>query len=203
MPHEGGFAIKVTEKIEDLMMTLFLPLYFTLSGLNTNLGLLDNAKTWAYLVAVTIVAFCSKFFGCAVAARLNGLVWRESFAIGALMSCKGLVELIVLNIGLQAKILSTRVFTMVSLQVMKRSRQELIPRTVRCHGACHHVCHHAAHVNVIPTVVPEEAGSVEAWRNRLGHWSTDSWWRLRRHSGRSREAQGQDRCPKPTRLPSP
>nr|OQO19042.1 hypothetical protein B0A51_12321 [Rachicladosporium sp. CCFEE 5018]OQO19593.1 hypothetical protein B0A51_14135 [Rachicladosporium sp. CCFEE 5018] len=112
MPHEGGFAIKVTEKIEDLMMTLFLPLYFTLSGLNTNLGLLNNGITWAYLIAVTIIAFSSKFLGVAVAARLNGLVWRESFSIGALMSCKGLVELIVLNIGLQAKIISTRVFTM-------------------------------------------------------------------------------------------
>jgi Kef-type K+ transport system membrane component KefB len=115
MPHEGGFAIKVTEKIEDLMCALFLPLYFTLSGLSTNLGLLDNGITWAYLIAVTVVAFSSKFIGCSVAARLNGLVWRESFSIGSLMSCKGLVELIVLNIGLQAKILSTRVFTMVGL----------------------------------------------------------------------------------------
>jgi Kef-type K+ transport system membrane component KefB len=114
-PHEGGFAIKVTEKIEDLMGALFLPLYFTLSGLSTNLGLLNNGITWGYLIAITIVAFSAKFIGCAVAARLNGLVWRESFSIGSLMSCKGLVELIVLNIGLQAKILSTRVFTMVSL----------------------------------------------------------------------------------------
>jgi Kef-type K+ transport system membrane component KefB len=112
-PHEGGFAIKVTEKIEDLMGALFLPLYFTLSGLNTNLGLLNDGITWAYLFAVTIVAFSAKFIGCSIAARLNGLVWRESFAIGSLMSCKGLVELIVLNIGLQAKILSTRVFTVV------------------------------------------------------------------------------------------
>jgi Kef-type K+ transport system membrane component KefB len=114
-PHEGGFAIKITEKIEDLMSALFLPLYFTLSGLSTNLGLLDNGITWGYLIAVTVVAFSAKFIGCAVAARLNGMVWRESFSIGALMSCKGLVELIVLNIGLQAKILSTRVFTMVRL----------------------------------------------------------------------------------------
>tara|TARA_R110002003_G_scaffold116_12_gene10158 strand:- start:14804 stop:15181 length:378 start_codon:yes stop_codon:yes gene_type:complete len=105
----------VTEKIEDLMGALFLPLYFTLSGLNTNLGLLDSSITWGYLIAVTLVAFTAKFLGCALAARLNGLVWRESFSIGSLMSCKGLVELIVLNIGLQAKILSARVFTMVSL----------------------------------------------------------------------------------------
>ncbi|KAF2483924.1 Sodium/hydrogen exchanger family-domain-containing protein [Neohortaea acidophila] len=110
-PHDGGFAIKVTEKIEDLVGALFLPLYFTLSGLSTNLGLLDNGITWAYVIGVIGIAFSAKFIGCAFAARANGLVWRESFTIGALMSCKGLVELIVLNIGLQAKILSTRTFT--------------------------------------------------------------------------------------------
>ena len=123
-PHEGGFAIKITEKIEDLMSALFLPLYFTLSGLSTNLGLLDNGITWGYLIAVTVTAFFAKFIGCAIAARLNGMVWRESFSIGALMSCKGLVELIVLNIGLQAKILSTRVFTMVRLSRSHVSRDD-------------------------------------------------------------------------------
>jgi Kef-type K+ transport system membrane component KefB len=110
-PHEGGFAIKVTEKIEDLISALFLPLYFALSGLSTNLGLLDNAITWGYVIGVLAVAFVGKFVGASVAARANGVVWRESFTIGALMSCKGLVELIVLNIGLQAKILSQRTFT--------------------------------------------------------------------------------------------
>lgn len=110
-PHEGGFAIKVTEKIEDLISALFLPLYFALSGLNTNVGLLDNGITWGYTIAVTVVAFSAKFIGASLAARFTGMVWRESFTIGALMSCKGLVELIVLNIGLQARILSTRTFT--------------------------------------------------------------------------------------------
>ena len=110
-PHEGGFAIKLTEKIEDLVSVLFLPLYFALSGLNTNLGLLNNGITWAYVVGVCAVAFFGKIAGGTLASRLNGLVWRESLTIGCLMSCKGLVELIVLNIGLQAKILSTRTFT--------------------------------------------------------------------------------------------
>ncbi|KAI5456899.1 K+/H+ antiporter 1 [Mariannaea sp. PMI_226] len=111
LPRENGFPIKVTEKLEDIIGALFLPLYFTLSGLNTNLGLLNSGITWAYVFAVTFVSFFTKFFGASVAARFSGLVWRESFSIGALMSCKGLVELIVLNIGLQAKILSTRTFT--------------------------------------------------------------------------------------------
>lgn len=111
-PHEGGFAIKLTEKIEDLVTVLFLPLYFALSGLSTNLGLLNDGITWAYTIGVIAVAFSGKIIGGTLAAKGCKLVWRESFAIGVLMSCKGLVELIVLNIGLQAKILSQRTFTM-------------------------------------------------------------------------------------------
>ncbi|KAI9779625.1 MAG: K(+)/H(+) antiporter [Geoglossum umbratile] len=110
-PHDGGFAIKLTEKIEDLVGVLFLPLYFALSGLSTNIGLLDTGITWAYVIGVIAVAFTGKIVGGTLAARFNKLVWRESLTIGVLMSCKGLVELIVLNIGLQAKILSTRTFT--------------------------------------------------------------------------------------------
>ncbi|PVH86076.1 hypothetical protein DL98DRAFT_545837 [Cadophora sp. DSE1049] len=111
-PHDGGFAIKLTEKIEDLVSVIFLPLYFALSGLGTNLGALNDGITWGYVIGVIAIAFAGKIVGGTVAARANKLVWRESFTIGCLMSCKGLVELIVLNIGLQARILSTRTFTM-------------------------------------------------------------------------------------------
>jgi len=95
-PHEGGFAIKLTEKIEDIVTVLFLPLYFALSGLNTNIGLLNDGITWAYVIGVCAIAFAGKIIGGTLAARANKLVWRESFTIGVLMSCKGLVELIVL-----------------------------------------------------------------------------------------------------------
>ncbi|CAJ2505432.1 Uu.00g128260.m01.CDS01 [Anthostomella pinea] len=110
-PHDGGFAIQVTEKIEDLVTVLFLPLYFALSGLSTNLGLLNDGLTWGYVVGVIVVAFAGKIIGGTLAAKSMKLVWRESLTIGVLMSCKGLVELIVLNIGLQAKILSQKTFT--------------------------------------------------------------------------------------------
>ncbi|KAF9018372.1 potassium:hydrogen antiporter [Hymenopellis radicata] len=112
IPHENGFAISLVEKIEDLVTILFLPLYFTLSGLRTNLGLLDNGITWGYTILICVVAFSAKFFACGAAALGTGFNWRESGAIGSLMSCKGLVELIVLNVGLQAGILDTRVFSM-------------------------------------------------------------------------------------------
>ena len=95
-PHDGGFAIKLAEKIEDLVSVLFLPLYFALSGLSTNLGLLNNGITWAYVIGVVAVAFFGKVIGGTLAARSCKLVWRESLTIGTLMSCKGLVELIVL-----------------------------------------------------------------------------------------------------------
>ncbi|KAJ5793358.1 uncharacterized protein N7503_009336 [Penicillium pulvis] len=111
-PHEGSFAIKLTEKIEGLVAALFLPLYFTLSGLSTNLGLLDNGTVRGYVIGIIAIAFSAKVIGGAVASRFCGMLWRESFTIDVLMSCKGLVELIVLNIGLQAKILSVRIFTM-------------------------------------------------------------------------------------------
>jgi Kef-type K+ transport system membrane component KefB len=95
-PHEGGFAIKLTEKIEDLVVTIFLPLYFALSGLQTNLGLLDSGIVWAYVIGIIAIAFFGKIAGGTLASRFTGLLWRESFTVGVLMSCKGLVELIVL-----------------------------------------------------------------------------------------------------------
>src|SRR5437762_7486853 len=76
-PHEGGFAIKLTEKIEDLVSVLLLPLYFALSGLSTNLGLLNDGITWAYVVGVTSIAFSAKIAGGTLASWLNGLIFRE------------------------------------------------------------------------------------------------------------------------------
>lgn len=118
VPHEGGYAIALTEKMEDLVLVIFLPIYFALSGLKTNLGDLNSAKAWAYTVAIIVIAFFSKFIGCAAAAKAFGFNLRESAAVGTLMSCKGLVELIVLNIGLSAGILDTRVFSMFVLMAV-------------------------------------------------------------------------------------
>lgn len=73
-----------------MVSIIFLPLYFALSGLSTDLGLLDNGKTWGFTIAICAAAFVGKFGGCALAARyLAGFGSRESFAVGSLMSCKG------------------------------------------------------------------------------------------------------------------
>ncbi|CAO1615441.1 unnamed protein product [Sympodiomycopsis kandeliae] len=118
VPHEGGFAAAMTEKIEDLVTVVFLPLYFTLSGLRTDLTTLNSGIAWGYTIAIVAIAFFSKFGGCFGAAKLFKMSTREAAAIGTLMSCKGLVELIVLNIGLQAGALNTRVFSMYVLMAV-------------------------------------------------------------------------------------
>ncbi|KAF8177850.1 Sodium/hydrogen exchanger family-domain-containing protein [Pholiota molesta] len=119
VPREGGLAITITEKLEDMVSIIFLPLYFTLSGLSTDLGLLNTGISWAYTIAIMVSAFVGKFGGCLLAAHYAaGFNWRESSVIGSLMSCKGLVELIVLNVGLSAGILSPQVFSMFVLEAL-------------------------------------------------------------------------------------
>ncbi|KIJ36673.1 hypothetical protein M422DRAFT_179123 [Sphaerobolus stellatus SS14] len=118
IPREGGLAIALTEKLEDMVSIVFLPLYFTLSGLSTDLGLLNTGLIWAYVVGIVGLAYVGKFGGCIIAARLSGFQWRESATIGTLMSCKGLVELIVLNVGLAAGILDRLVFSMFVLEAL-------------------------------------------------------------------------------------
>ncbi|KAF8648473.1 hypothetical protein AX16_006254 [Volvariella volvacea WC 439] len=118
-PTEKSFRQSLIMKMEDVVAIVFLPLYFTLSGLSTDLGLLDSYITWFYIGVIIVLAFAGKFGGCALAARyIGGFSWRDSGTIGALMSCKGLVELIVLNVGLDAGILSQRVFSMFVLEAL-------------------------------------------------------------------------------------
>ncbi|CAG8716243.1 12480_t:CDS:2, partial [Dentiscutata erythropus] len=89
VPHESGFAISIAEKIEDVVSVLFLPIYFALSGLKTQLGLLNDLHIWGWLLLVICVDMFGKITGATLAARLNKLTWRESLTIGVFMSCKG------------------------------------------------------------------------------------------------------------------
>jgi len=111
-PRKGRFAESITEKIEDLVVIILLPLYFTFSGLRTNIGALNDGKTWGLTILVILTACVGKGAGATLSARILKNSWRESFTIGILMNCKGLVELIVLNVGLDVGVLNTKVFTM-------------------------------------------------------------------------------------------
>lgn len=112
IPRENQFVVKLTEKIEDFITLILLPLYFALAGLNVNLESLNDGTSWGYVFAAIFTALFGKVVGGAIPARFHGLRWRESFAVGGLMSCKGIVEIVVLQLGLQAGILSIKVFTM-------------------------------------------------------------------------------------------
>ncbi|KAI7901629.1 Sodium/hydrogen exchanger family-domain-containing protein [Cokeromyces recurvatus] len=118
IPHDNDLAIKITEKFEDFVNIIFLPLYFTLSGLKTQIGLLNTGVVWGYVILVIVLACFGKIIGCAIAAKLTGLDTRESFTIGFLMSCKGLVELIVLNIGHDAGVLNDQVFVIMVVMAL-------------------------------------------------------------------------------------
>ncbi|KAJ3144163.1 K(+)/H(+) antiporter [Geranomyces variabilis] len=110
-PHDHGFAIKLTEKIEDFVTILLLPLYFAYSGLHTDIGSLSDGTAWGYVILVIVVACGGKVFGCTLAAKIGGFDWRESLAVGFLMNSKGLVELIVLNLGYSAGVINQKIFT--------------------------------------------------------------------------------------------
>ncbi|KAJ2539788.1 K(+)/H(+) antiporter, partial [Coemansia sp. RSA 1853] len=118
IPHDGGFAVKVVEKIEDVVHIFFLPIYFTLSGLKTDFTDLKEGETWGLWVLVTFVAFFGKIVGCGLAARFTKFTWRESLTVGILMATKGLVELVVLNIGLDAGVIDTRIFSLMVLMAI-------------------------------------------------------------------------------------
>lgn len=107
----GYFAGRLTDKIEPLTTKLLLPLFFVYSGLNTQIGLVNSPRLWAITAGLLIVAIVGKGVACAVAARISRVPTRESVALGALMNARGLIELILLNIGLQAGIITPTLFT--------------------------------------------------------------------------------------------
>lgn len=104
VPKDGPFAGVLTEKIEDLVMSLLLPLYFVSSGLKTNVATISGALSWGLLVLVIFTACFGKIVGTLVVSLLCKVPFRDALTIGFLMNTKGLVELIVLNIGKDRKV---------------------------------------------------------------------------------------------------
>jgi Kef-type K+ transport system membrane component KefB len=118
MPDISKFRNVFIEKVEDIAVILFLPLFFVFTGLNTNIGLLNDAYLWKVTGLIISVAVVGKFFGSALAAKFVGQNWRDSLTIGALMNTRGLMELVVLNIGLDLGVLSPKVFTMMVIMAL-------------------------------------------------------------------------------------
>lgn len=110
MPKEREFVQSLTERLEGVTL-LLLPLFFAATGLRTSIALLNDAEMWFYCALTVGVAILGKLGGAMIAARASGLGWRESGVIGVLMNTRGLVGLVVLNIGLDIGVISPALFT--------------------------------------------------------------------------------------------
>lgn len=114
----GLLASEIRANLEKATVGLFLPFFFVYSGLNTHLGSLNSPELWVIGGIILVAAIVGKFGGCYLAARLSGEDNREALAIGTLMNSRGLMELIILNIGLQQKVITTQLFTIMILMAI-------------------------------------------------------------------------------------
>jgi Kef-type K+ transport system membrane component KefB len=118
MPPDARLRRFLRERLETFSSALLLPLFFALTGLRTQVGLLNDGAGWLLCAAVVAVAVAGKLGGSTLAARWTGMAWRDAFAIGVLMNTRGLMELIALNIGYDLGILSPRIFAMMVLMAL-------------------------------------------------------------------------------------
>lgn len=118
MPPNMNFRSLFIEKVEDVSIVLLLPLFFVFTGLRTEINLMDNAAIWGVCALIILVAVIGKFMGSALAAKFVGQSWHESLSIGALMNTRGLMELVVLNIGYDLGILTPEVFAMMVIMAL-------------------------------------------------------------------------------------
>jgi Kef-type K+ transport system membrane component KefB len=118
IPENIKFRNIFIEKVEDVSVILLLPLFFVFTGLRTQIGLLDDPSLWATTAIVIAVAVTGKFLGSALAAKFVGQSWKDSLSIGALMNTRGLVELVVLNIGYDLGVLTPEVFAMLVIMAL-------------------------------------------------------------------------------------
>jgi Kef-type K+ transport system membrane component KefB len=118
MPREHEFSHELWQRFEGLTVVFLLPLYFAFTGLRSSFLLIVGSGMWFYCILIIALAVIGKFGGTLVAARLSGMPWREASAVGVLMNTRGLVELIILNIGLDLGVLSPALFSVMVLMAL-------------------------------------------------------------------------------------
>lgn len=142
LPKDSRFVHDLAAKLEDVTVVFLVPLFFAYAGLRTRIDLLAGADMWRDAAIILLVAIAGKFGGSALAARFTGLSWREAAAVAILMNTRGLMELVILTIGLDLGVVSPALFAMMVLMAIvttfmtspllewiypaERMRQELI-----------------------------------------------------------------------------
>ena len=118
LPRDDRFANAVTESLEAVTLVLLLPIFFAFVGLRTSLVLAGGDGMWIYCVLIIVVAVVGKLGGAALAARAAGVPWRTSLAVGILMNTRGLMELVILNIGYDLGVINGAVFSMMVIMAL-------------------------------------------------------------------------------------
>ncbi len=114
----GEFSVAVRERTEFMTTSFLLPIFFVFSGLNTQIGLVNTPALWAVTGLIVAIAIFGKGIACMLAAKVAGENWREAATIGALMNARGLMELIILNIGLEQGLITPTLFTIMVIMAI-------------------------------------------------------------------------------------
>ena len=118
IPHRSAFAQVAMRWLKGAVTVLLLPAFFALTGLRTQIALVSTVDDWLVCGLIVVVATAGKFGGAAAAGRLMGMPWRFAAQLGALMNTRGLMELVVLNVGLEAGLITPTVFTMMVIMAL-------------------------------------------------------------------------------------
>lgn len=118
LPKSDALGELLSSRLRDLMIVLLLPLFFAFTGLRTTVSLISGGAMWVMCGLVLLVAIGGKLGGSAIAARATGMSWREALSLGALMNTRGLMELVILNVGLDIGVLSPTLFAMMVVMAL-------------------------------------------------------------------------------------
>ena len=118
IPASEGVVRSVVSKLETVSTVLLLPLFFAFTGLRTSVRLLSGSHLWFYCGLIIVVAVAGKLLGCLISVRSAGIGWREAFSVGVLMNTRGLVELVILNVGLELGVISPTLFSMMVIMAL-------------------------------------------------------------------------------------
>ena len=146
VPHDSRLAAAVTISFEKFVLILLLPAFFAFTGMRTEIGLLSGWNAWVTCGLIILVATLGKFGGTLIAARATGMGWRYAAALGVLMNTRGLMQLIILNVGLDLGVISPTLFTMMVLMALATTMatapilQRLVPIGGRAVLFCLHMC---------------------------------------------------------------
>lgn len=118
MPKDEHLVHEFTGKVETITVSLLLPIFFAINGLRTSITLVRGFAMWFYLALILVIAVSGKLFGSLICARLTGMSWREAGAVGVLMNTRGLIELVILNIGFELGVIPPTLFSMMVLMAL-------------------------------------------------------------------------------------